>query len=291
MDALFRIDNWLCLQIRKYSLGKISCFSERSVIYRFLLRDSKKFSPSKYGYDEKEGTSDKIWVFWAQGYGSMPEVVRKCYKSIVENRGDFEVVLLDMNNLSQYVDIPNYILQKVENGAITLTHFSDILRFSLLRKWGGYWMDSTIFVSKRILNPNRLFTIKHQWNNLYVSGAQWCGFLWYMPKDHALARFMVDYLYDYWRSYNYLIEYLLIDYLIRIFYEKNQNFRKELDGLSQSNPDLYFFQSSASELCYDEKRWQEIIKQTQFFKTTWKSSKPKMKVGTLTFYGHFLQSK
>lgn len=291
MDALFRIDNWLCLQIRKCSLGKISCFSERSVIYRFFLRDSKKFSPSKYDFDEKESEPGRIWVFWAQGYDSMPEVVRRCYKSIMENRGDFEVVLLDMNNFTQYVDIPDYILQKVENGAISLTHFSDILRFSLLRTWGGYWMDATIFVSKRVLNPNRLFTIKHQWNNLYVSGAQWCGFLWYMPKDHPLARFMVDYLYDYWRSYNQVIEYLLMDYLIRIFYEKNQDFRKEIDDLSMSNPDLYFFQSSASELCYDEKRWQEIMKQTQFFKTTWKSSKPKMKDGTLTFYGHFLQSK
>jgi hypothetical protein len=41
-------------------------------------------------------------------------------------------------------------------GKMTVTHFSDILRFNLLKNNGGLWLDATIFVNKPI--PEKYFT-------------------------------------------------------------------------------------------------------------------------------------
>lgn len=288
MDALFYIDNWCCLQARKVFRLQQSYFSEMSVLLRFFRRNSQHLRGIDYQYDEPSVQGDKIWIFWAQGYDNMPVVVKKCYESVLKNRGVFDVILLDMENIKQYIDIPAFIYRKVDEKKITLTHFSDILRFSLLRKYGGWWIDSTVFVSKSMVSPTQLFTIKQCYNNMYVSEAKWCGFLWYMPKNHSLARFMVDYLYDYWKKYDNLIEYLLIDYLIQVFYERNGNFRKEIEALSETNPDLYFFQDKASEQLYNEEEWEKIINRTQFFKTTWKMPRKSKRGGMKTFYGYFL---
>ena len=35
------------------------------------------------------------------------------------------------------------IEEKFEKGKIGMAHFSDLLRISLLAKWGGMWIDST----------------------------------------------------------------------------------------------------------------------------------------------------
>lgn len=287
MDALFYIDNWCCLQARKVFRLQQSYFSEMNVLLRFFRRNSQHLSEIDYQYDEPLVQGDKIWIFWAQGYDNMPFVVKKCYESVLKNRGMFDVILLDMENIKQYIDIPALIYKKVDEKKITLTHFSDILRFSLLRKYGGWWIDSTVFVSKSIVSPTKLFTIKQTYNDMYVSGAKWCGFLWYMPPNHPLANFMVDYLYDYWGKYDKLIEYLLVDYMIQVFYEKNKVFKNEIDSLPETNPDLYFFQNNVSEQLYNEDVWHKIVTRTQFFKTTWKAHQQYERGGVKTFYGHF----
>ena len=37
-------------------------------------------------YDSHK-VNDTIWIFWWQGEDSMPKVVKKCYRSIQQNRG------------------------------------------------------------------------------------------------------------------------------------------------------------------------------------------------------------
>ena len=52
--------------------------------------------------------------------------------------------------MGQYVDIPDYILQKYRAGKMTRTHFSDILRLHLLSRYGGVWIDSTILMTEHL---------------------------------------------------------------------------------------------------------------------------------------------
>ena len=88
-----------------------------------------------------------IWVFWYQGESSMPELIRMCYKRICMNANGRKVVLLTKDNIDDYVQMPSFIMEKVNKGYISFTHLSDLIRVSLLYKYGGTWMDATLLVT------------------------------------------------------------------------------------------------------------------------------------------------
>ena len=56
-------------------------------------------------------SSDKIWICWFKGMENAPEIVKKCYKSVVENNPDKEVIVLTTENIEQYISFPNYIIE------------------------------------------------------------------------------------------------------------------------------------------------------------------------------------
>lgn len=85
----------------------------------------------------------------------MPPLVYSCYTSILRNAGTHPVHLVTMENYQNYVEIPEYIIEKLEKGIITWATFSDIMRVSLLARWGGIWLDSTIYLMKPL--PNLMY--------------------------------------------------------------------------------------------------------------------------------------
>lgn len=281
------IDNFLYKV--HYKLGlKFAYFSREQLLLRYVSRDAKHLRPSDYKYAEHPEQSKRAWVFWAQGEEKLLPILRQCYESIKRNSGEYQVTFVTMGNVDDYVEIPDYIKKKVEKGQISLTHFSDFLRVSLLNKWGGYWVDVTLFLSKPLLNRNSLFTIRQPYDERHVSKCMWTGYLWYMPKGHPLAHFLVDYLTYFWKTHDKVIDYLLIDYAIRVFYVQNKAFASEIDGLTFSNPDLYFFQSPECEMPFENVRWGEICRNTFFFKTTWKQQYRENMNNENTYYGNLL---
>ena len=44
-----------------------------------------------------------IWIFWWQGLENMPEVVKICYNSVLENAGEHPVHLITKENYKQYI--------------------------------------------------------------------------------------------------------------------------------------------------------------------------------------------
>ena len=83
-----------------------------------------------------------IWQYWAQGYEHVPETVRNCLASVDAHAAGYTVIRLSDANVSDYLDIPDFIQQKRDR--MSITHFSDILRLMLLKAYGGIWMDATI---------------------------------------------------------------------------------------------------------------------------------------------------
>ena len=63
-----------------------------------------------------------IWVFWAQGFENAPELVKACYKNLINHNGK-AVRAITLGNIHEYVSIPNYISAKVKKGTISLTHY------------------------------------------------------------------------------------------------------------------------------------------------------------------------
>lgn len=83
-----------------------------------------------------------IWIMWLQGLDKAPYIVRKCYASWKELNPNWNIVFLDENNVSDYVDLQT-ILTKSNN--MQIQAMADLIRLNLLAKYGGVWVDATCF--------------------------------------------------------------------------------------------------------------------------------------------------
>lgn len=97
---------------------------------------------------------NKIWQLWLQGEEKMPAIVKKCTNTVKKYHNE-QVILLTKENLKEYIELPDYIEEKYKKGIITHANYSDLIRLSLLAKYGGCWVDSTIYLTNKI--PNEIF--------------------------------------------------------------------------------------------------------------------------------------
>lgn len=146
----------------------------KNLIAKYVKEDSNSLHATTVG-------KPKIWVMWWQGYDQMPAIVRSCFHSIQEhNKTGLDVVLITKDNYKKYTTVPQYVIDKVNNGIITFTHFSDIIRMTLLADHGGLWMDSTMFLTRDVTKEmvsRPFFSLKTEESPLYVSACKWTGFL------------------------------------------------------------------------------------------------------------------
>lgn len=170
-----------------------------------------------------------IWVLWWQGVGQAPKIVKACIKSIQRNAGNHPVHLLSKENLKDYVGIPSFIFEKVDKGEITLTHLSDIIRMALLAKYGGFWIDSTVCVTKRIRGyTTPFYSIKqHDANPRYVdNGNDWTAYFIATCEHSLVAETIYDFFLRYWQEHEELVDYYLVDYAITLC-------KKHIPGMAQ----------------------------------------------------------
>ena len=90
--------------------------------------------------------NEKIFTLWLQGEQQAPPIVKACFKSIRRHCTQ-ELVVLDRDTVLQYISLPEVILEKYRAGKIKPAHFADICRIELLHTYGGYWLDSTCYVT------------------------------------------------------------------------------------------------------------------------------------------------
>ncbi len=169
----------------------------------------------------QENISDDcpIWVLWWQGLDNAPLIVQRCVESIQKNAGKHTFHLLSKDNLDRYIQLPEFIKQKVDNGAITLTHLSDIIRMALLAKYGGFWIDSTVYVTKPITGYNiPFYSIRqHGSNPRYVdNGNGWTAYFLATCPNSIVAETIYNFFLAYWRAHDVLIDYYLVDYAITL---------------------------------------------------------------------------
>lgn len=239
-----------------------------------------------------------IWICWWQGYDNMPELCRICFdsirKSLPENS---ELILITWDNYEKYVTIPRYVVEKVEQQRITLTHFSDILRHSLLAKYGGMWIDSSIYCAKSIeadfLKEADFWSIKldksdidEQYLGQKISKCQWSSFIMKGAKDNLLNRFVLDAMLMYVKEYDLFIDYFLQNLLIRIGYDCIPEVKKMIDSIAVNNQAIYkLYYMIDNE--YNERIYDNIRETTTFFKLTWKRGYDSiLDNGKKTYYGH-----
>lgn len=92
---------------------------------------------------------ERAFTIWFQGEEAAPELVKACIRSMRRNLKQ-ELVVLDENNLFDWITLPPHIVKKWKEGKIPHTQFSDICRIELLYEHGGLWFDATDYVTAAV---------------------------------------------------------------------------------------------------------------------------------------------
>lgn len=245
-------------------------------------------------YSNKEKTINKqnmgpIWTCWWQGEDNAPEIVKLCIKSIRQNTNGREVFVITEDNFRNFVEIPDYILEKLKNGDISITHMSDILRVCLLYQYGGIWIDATNYCIKKM--PQDVFQFSFYTGKSpekrtdFISKYRWTTFFIGSVKEHMLFSLLKEFFFEYTKKEKYFIDYLLFDYVIDVAYQYVKEIRKDIKEVPYNNLD----RDSLIDMLNDRYVKEISHKDTFFYKLSWKMPFYEMdKERQETVYGHLL---
>jgi hypothetical protein len=229
-----------------------------------------------------------IWVCWWQGKDTMPEVIQNCYKSLLNSANGRKIILIDKDNYSEYANIPQFVIEKLRKGQISFSHFSDILRLSLLKEHGGLWVDSALFITRPIPIYGKFFMPRMRPYGGFCEG-KWCFGLMNGPKNHIIFSYMLDCLLDYWSRHDAVVDYLMFDGLLRLGYENIESIHSVIDSLEISSPDLHSSRYTFSQEV-DYNHLNELLANNNFLSLTWRIEYPKQTpTGAETYYGAILR--
>lgn len=180
-----------------------------------------------------------IWVCWWTGEDTAPPLVRQCIASIRRNAGSHSVYLITKDNYPDHLEIPGYMLDKVEAGHMGLAHLTDYIRVKLLATYGGLWLDATIFCSQGIpalCFDLPVFTCKGPVRKSdYVSDYRWVTFCLGGHTGNVFYQFLSGAFETYWKKHEYAVDYLFFDHIILAAYENIPAIRKLLDEIPDNN--------------------------------------------------------
>lgn len=269
-------------------------FSEDNLVYKKvgkIIAGFRDDAPKYINHMEvSEGApGNKIWVAWFQGKGLMPDLVEKCYNNLLKLSKGHEIILLTLDNLEKYVDIPEHILHKRSEGIIKIQQFADIVRTAVLYQKGGLWIDSTMWLSNPI--PSEIwqqdfFLFKYFDKNTHQIGS--IQFLRSKPGNQILGE-TLEMLCRYWDKYNKSVSYYQWHYFLANVVNSKEQYKAQIAQIpkycSEINhilQDIFFDE-------FDDEYWNYLKQLTFVHKLSYKHLDQK-KV-TNTYYGMFLDGK
>lgn len=188
---------------------------------RIMKEYSKYVGKAHFEKYDKPDMSNTIWFCWLQGIENAPELVKHCFESIKYHITDMDIILLDENNLFDYISMPEYIIDKWKAGVITNTHFSDLIRVNILNSYGGLWLDSTVYLTSGLpdyITGSDFFVYRNGWfDDEMINMGSW---LIYSKPGNILLTETENLLNEYWREHNYLRQYFLLHIFFRMVSEK-----------------------------------------------------------------------
>lgn len=237
----------------------------------------------------------RIWVLWWQGEKQMPDIVKCTYKSICAMTKK-EVVLITKDNWTEYIFPDEWIVRKVSDGKMKLPALSDYIRASLLYEYGGMWIDSTVLCTKELPQKyfeSELFTIHnpHTETLKYVAQGRWNVQILGSNKRHLAVFGGLRHVFrEYWKHYDNIMDYLLVDYAIDYVYNEDKEMRELIDKVPVTNINMHWlldkFDKPYNEI---KSEWEKMQENTLFFKLTYKHNFIFEYAGKKTFYQYIIE--
>ena len=243
-----------------------------------------------YSQDLLNKSSNKVWVCWFQGLEHAPSIVKKCYESLKNNLVNREIILLTAENFLDYVQFPEYIIEKWHSGIITHAHMTDLLRLELLIKYGGTWIDATVFCSRK---ENEIPAFYFE-SDLFVyqclkpgrDGHSYINSSWYMnAKSNNKVLMAVRHLcYEYWKSQNVLKDYFLLHCFMAIALEYFEEEWNNIIPICNSTPHILLLRLFEP---YKDTVWDAVRDITPFHKLSYKFDESQ-NANEMTYYSRIL---
>lgn len=259
----------------------------------------KRYKHALTRFDETRDTSlphtesDRVWVCWFQGIENAPELVQKCYQSLLENLPSRKITLITAENMADYVNFPDYILEKWKAGIITNTHMTDLLRLELLIRYGGIWLDATVLCTRPEAQiPEYFFHSDLFFYQCLKPGrdghSHLCSSWLISAKTNNQILMATRHLcYTYWQKENKMLDYFLLHDFLSICLEHYPALWNAVVPCSNATPHTLLLRLFEP---YDENMWNAIQDMTPFHKLTYKFD-PKDPLIENTYYAHLFGAK
>lgn len=292
--ALFRLISDLGKRIGLAKIANLAKAKKEEYVLGYLRNAVWNVIKKYHNYDNN-GVYQKnapIWVCWWTGIESAPPIVQQCVRSIYQNAGSHPVYLITKANYKDYIDVPSYILEKLLNGKMKTAHFADYLRVVLIEKYGGLWVDATIFCSRVISDEYfelPFYTCKSERiKGDYLSGYQWTTFCLGGWQHNIFFQFMREAFESYWMQNDFAIDYLFFDDLIYIAKQHIPAIAEKMDKVPVNNVHRDDLQD-AMNLAKSAEEFERILQEdTIFYKLSWRENYLTENDHGKTVYGYFL---
>lgn len=253
-----------------------------------LRKEYKQFLNALPEYKIFDDQSKNIWWCWLQGEDNAPDLCKSCLQSVRKNFPDYNITVITENNLSRYIEMPEYILNKYNKGIIGRAHFADILRTMLLVKYGGVWIDSTVFCSGR--NDDLLKEPLFVFQDWKFNREQACVCSnWFLSarKGDPILRTTLDLVLEYWKRNDFAKNYFFYHLFFHMATERYIDEWNKMPRYSNIPPHILQFELYHP---FTKKRFEEICSGSNFHKLTYKSSIKTEDNLDGTFYDYIVKS-
>ncbi len=283
-------------------VGIISAEKYINKISEFMIKDLQpvidKYNRKEYSTIlPKKEIGDKLPVFvsWLQGEENMPEWIRACYNNLNNILPpEAQIHFITYDNYLEYIDVPQYVIDKFNKGAMCPTNFSDVIRYTLLATYGGVWQDLAVYLSKDAFEEALkydLYTPRFydEGNKLLdASRGRWVGGTWFSKSSNILFKYVTDSLSYFWSKHDKRIEYLSADYIIWAGYSQIPEIAKLLDSVPLNNLELRLLNENLDKE-YSRELCDKIFERQKIHLVNRHKEYPiKTKDGKQTVYGYLL---
>lgn len=253
----------------KYLAGQLTMYKSYSWLNKKFENDLKQIVfelPKEQSFDLAE---KQVWICWLQGIENAPQIVKDCYESVCYWMKDWKIIVITADNMNEYVQFPDYIIDKWKRGIISNTHLSDLLRLELLIRHGGLWIDSTTYMTGYLpdyIVDSNLFVYRNGWMDMeMINMGSWLMFSKYTNNRILLETQQL--LYRYWKKYNYIKNYFLLHIFFRMVTDINPKLWEQVPVINHIDSHLLMQELSKH---YNEKRCKQIMQLTPIHKLTYK---------------------
>lgn len=240
-----------------------------------------------------------VWMCWWQGEAQMPPIIKACVnriKSSLPPTARLQIITLD--NYPEFVELPEDIVEKYQQGIIGNAHFADILRYALVGNYGGGWIDATVLLSPRIVKKIPQYLENFYYTQRFSSWdacpqeacrGKWCNFFFMGQAECPLFHYVYEGLLLWWRKFDRPVDYVFLDYILWSGYCGVEAIREAVDDVPAGNENIWYLAGYLNEP-YTPELWNELMGKNELFKLSYKGDmRLTTDKGEKTIYAHILE--